>query len=39
MNSTFTGMKTLYKDGGVSINGNKILCQNLKTPILVGEHI
>ncbi len=28
-----------YKDGGVSINGNKILCQNLKTPILVGEHI
>lgn len=28
-----------YKDGGVSINGNKVLSQNLKTPLLVGEHV
>ena len=28
-----------YKDGGVSINGNKVLSQNLSTPILVGEHM
>ncbi len=28
-----------YKDGGVSINGNQILSQNLSTPLLVGEHI
>jgi len=28
-----------YKDGGVSINGNRILSENLSTPILVGEHI
>ena len=28
-----------YKDGGVSIHGNKTLSQNLSTPILIGEHI
>ena len=28
-----------YKDGGVSINGNQILSQNLDTPLLVGEHV
>ena len=28
-----------YKDGGISINGNKTLSQNLSTPILVGEHV
>tara|TARA_B110000003_G_scaffold102236_2_gene104429 strand:- start:444 stop:1622 length:1179 start_codon:yes stop_codon:yes gene_type:complete len=28
-----------YKDGGVSINGNKVLSKNLSTPILVGEHV
>ena len=28
-----------YKDGGVSINGNQILSQNLSTPLLVGEHM
>ena len=28
-----------YKDGGVSINGNKVLSEKLSTPILVGEHM
>ncbi len=28
-----------YKDGGVSINGNRVLSDNLKTPIMVGEHV
>ena len=28
-----------YKDGGVSINGNKYLSKKLSTPILVGEHV
>ncbi len=28
-----------YKDGGVSIHGNKTLSQSLSTPILIGEHI
>ena len=28
-----------YKDGGVSINGNQLLAQNLSTPLLVGEHV
>ena len=26
-----------YKDGGVSINGNRVLFNNLKTPIMVGN--
>ena len=28
-----------YKDGGVSINGNRVLSEKLSTPILVGEHM
>ena len=28
-----------YKDGGVSINGNRLLSESLTTPILVGEHV
>ena len=28
-----------YKDGGVSINGNQVLSQNLSTPLLLSEHV
>ncbi len=28
-----------YKDGGISMNGNKLLSQNISTPLLLGEHL